>query len=84
VFTELRNKFRSGYILRDVLEAVDGLCLNSQAERHELCKLYETPNGVPLFAASHLVTLRHSATGFENFRTPTAPKKSFQDFISAP
>ena len=25
VFTELRNKFRSGYILRDVLEVLDGL-----------------------------------------------------------
>jgi type I restriction enzyme M protein len=36
VFTELRNKFRSGYILRDVLEAIDGLSFNTQAERHEL------------------------------------------------
>ena len=42
VFTELRNKFRSGYILRDVLEAVDGLSFNTQAERHELSQLYET------------------------------------------
>lgn len=42
VFTELRNKFRSGYILRDVLEVVDGLSFNTQAERHELSELYET------------------------------------------
>ncbi|RVD66569.1 MAG: SAM-dependent DNA methyltransferase [Mesorhizobium sp.] len=42
VFTELRSKFRSGYILRDVLEIVDGLSFNTQAERHELSQLYET------------------------------------------
>jgi type I restriction enzyme M protein len=42
IFTELRNKFRSGYILRDILEAVDGLSFNTQAERHELSQLYET------------------------------------------
>ncbi|NRB17999.1 MAG: N-6 DNA methylase [Rhodobacteraceae bacterium] len=42
VFTELRNKFRSGYILRDVLEITDGLAFNTQAQRHELSQLYET------------------------------------------
>ncbi|MGC9370354.1 MAG: N-6 DNA methylase [Paracoccaceae bacterium] len=42
VFTELRNKFRSGYIMRDVLEVVDGLSFNTQAQRHELSELYET------------------------------------------
>lgn len=42
VFTELRNKFRSGYILRDVLEVVDGLSFNTQDQRHELSQLYET------------------------------------------
>ena len=42
VFTELRSKFRSGYILRDVLEVVDGLSFNTQAQRHELSELYET------------------------------------------
>ena len=42
IFTELRNKFRSGYILRDVLEAIDGLSFNTQAQRHELSELYET------------------------------------------
>ncbi|TCM79255.1 N-6 DNA methylase [Rhodovulum steppense] len=42
VFTELRNKFRSGYILRDVLEIIDGLHFNTQADKHELSALYET------------------------------------------
>lgn len=42
VFTELRNKFRSGFILRDVLEVVDSLSFNTQAQRHELSELYET------------------------------------------
>lgn len=42
VFTELRNKFRSGYILRDVLEIADALSFNTQAQRHELSQLYET------------------------------------------
>lgn len=42
VFTELRSKFRSGYILRDVLEIVDGLQFKTQADKHELSALYET------------------------------------------
>ncbi|RBW55568.1 SAM-dependent DNA methyltransferase [Phaeobacter gallaeciensis] len=42
VFTELRNKFRSGYILRDVLEVIDALAFNTQDQRHELSQLYET------------------------------------------
>ena len=42
IFTELRNKFHSGYILRDVLEIVDGLSFNTQTERHELSELYES------------------------------------------
>lgn len=42
IFSELRNRFRSGYILRDVLEIIDGLSFNTQAERHELSQLYET------------------------------------------
>ncbi len=42
IFTELVNKFRSGYILRDVLEIVDGLHFNTQAEKHELSELYES------------------------------------------
>ena len=42
IFNELRNKFRSGYILRDVLEIVDGLSFNTQDQRHELSELYES------------------------------------------
>ncbi len=42
IFTELRNKFRSGYILRDVLEILDALNFNTQADRHELSQLYES------------------------------------------
>ncbi|MFO1238301.1 MAG: N-6 DNA methylase [Alphaproteobacteria bacterium] len=42
VFTELRSKFRSGYILRDVLEIADGLAFKTSADRHELSSLYET------------------------------------------
>ena len=42
VFTELNNKFRSGEIMRDVLEVVDGLAFNTEAQRHELSSLYET------------------------------------------
>ena len=42
VFTELRNKFRSGYILHDVLETVDELAFNTQDQRHELSQLYES------------------------------------------
>ncbi|MBL8563871.1 MAG: N-6 DNA methylase [Gemmobacter sp.] len=42
VFTELRSKFRSGYILRDVLEIVDGLQFKTQDDKHELSSLYET------------------------------------------
>ncbi len=42
IFTELRNKFRSGYILRDVLQILDAMSFNTQAQRHELSQLYET------------------------------------------
>jgi len=42
VFGELRNKFRSGYILRDIIETIDTLSFNTQDERHELSQLYET------------------------------------------
>jgi type I restriction enzyme M protein len=41
IFSEIKNKFRSGYSLRDALELVDGLRFRSQAERHELSQLYE-------------------------------------------
>jgi type I restriction enzyme M protein len=42
IFTEVINRFRSGYVLRDVLEIIDQLRFNSQAEKHELSDLYES------------------------------------------
>lgn len=41
IFSEIRNKFASGYSLRDALELIDGLSFGSQAEKHELSHLYE-------------------------------------------
>ena len=41
IFSELKNKFQSGYSLRDVLEQMDRLRFNSQKEKHELSHLYE-------------------------------------------
>lgn len=42
VFSDIANRFRSGYSLRDALEIVDGLSFGSQQARHELSDLYET------------------------------------------
>ena len=42
IFGEIRNKFASGYSLRDALELIDSLSFGSQAEKHELSHLYET------------------------------------------
>ena len=41
IFGEIKNKFQSGYSLRDALELVDGLRFRSQKEKHELSHLYE-------------------------------------------
>jgi type I restriction enzyme M protein len=41
IFGEIKNKFRSGYSLRDALELVDELRFQTQAEKHELSHLYE-------------------------------------------
>ena len=41
VFGEIKSKFQSGYNLREVLEIIDTLRFNSQAEKHELSHLYE-------------------------------------------
>ena len=41
IFGEIKSKFQSGYNLREVLEIVDTLKFNSQAEKHELSHLYE-------------------------------------------
>jgi len=42
IFGEIRNKFQSGYSLRDALELVDQLHFRSQKEKHELSYLYES------------------------------------------
>ena len=36
IFGEIKNKFQSGYSLRDALELMDGLRFRSQKEKHEL------------------------------------------------
>jgi type I restriction enzyme M protein len=41
IFSEIENKFRSGYSLRDALELIDQLSFRSQEQRHELSALYE-------------------------------------------
>ncbi|QIL02976.1 N-6 DNA methylase [Sphingomonas sinipercae] len=41
VFAELKNKFTSGYSLRDALDLVDQLRFGSVSEKHELSELYE-------------------------------------------
>ena len=41
IFGEIKNKFQSGYSLRDALEYIDGLRFRSQKEKHELSHLYE-------------------------------------------
>ncbi len=41
IFSEIRNRFQSGYSLRDALELIDTLSFRSQKEKHELSHLYE-------------------------------------------
>ena len=41
IFSEVKNRFQSGYSLRDALELVDALRFRSQTEKHELSHLYE-------------------------------------------
>ncbi len=42
IFSEIANRFRSGYSLRDALEIIDQLNFGSQEAKHELSDLYET------------------------------------------
>jgi type I restriction enzyme M protein len=42
VFGEIKNRFTSGYNMRDALELIDELRFRSQNEKHELSALYET------------------------------------------
>ena len=41
IFGEIKNKITSGYTLRDIIDHIDELRFNSQAEKHELSHLYE-------------------------------------------
>lgn len=41
IFGEIKNKIRSGYTLRDIIDHVDELRFGSQSEKHELSALYE-------------------------------------------
>lgn len=41
IVVEIKNRFQSGYNLRDVIDVIDGLRFRSQTEKHELSHLYE-------------------------------------------
>ncbi len=41
IFSELKNKIQSGYIMRDVIGYIDELRFRSHAEKHEMSHLYE-------------------------------------------
>lgn len=41
IFGEIKNKFQSGYSLRDALELMDQLHFRTQEQKHELSHLYE-------------------------------------------
>ncbi len=41
IFAEIKNRFTSGYSLRDALEYIDALRFRSQKEKHELSHIYE-------------------------------------------
>ena len=41
IFYEVKNKVKSGYNLRDILEAADELPFNTSDDKHELSALYE-------------------------------------------
>ncbi|MGB2196190.1 N-6 DNA methylase [Planktomarina sp.] len=42
IFTEFRNKFGNGYMLRDALDLIDSLNFGTQDQKSELSDLYET------------------------------------------
>lgn len=42
IFSELKNKIQSGYVLRDVIDQVDKLQFLASEDKHELSHLYET------------------------------------------
>jgi type I restriction enzyme M protein len=41
IYGEIKNRIHSGYNLRDIIDHIDELRFNSQAEKHELSHLYE-------------------------------------------
>src|ERR1039457_3497212 len=41
IFGEIKNKIRSGYNLREIIDHIDELRFRSQTEKHELSPLYE-------------------------------------------
>jgi type I restriction enzyme M protein len=41
IFDEVRNRLRSGYAMREVIDALDTLQFRSQDQKHELSELYE-------------------------------------------
>ncbi len=41
IFGEIKNKIRSGYTIRDIIDHIDELRFRSQTEKHELSALYE-------------------------------------------
>jgi type I restriction enzyme M protein len=41
IFSEITNKIRSGYNLREIIDHIDELRFRSQVEKHELSHLYE-------------------------------------------
>lgn len=42
IFSELKNKVKSGYNLREILEYADGLPFRASKDKHELSHLYES------------------------------------------
>ena len=42
IFSEIKNKFQSGYTLRDAVDLVDELTFGTREEKHELSELYES------------------------------------------
>lgn len=42
IFSELKNKIKSGYNLRDIIDYADKLSFSSDTQKHELSNLYET------------------------------------------
>ncbi len=42
IFAEIRNGFKSGYCVREIIDEIDKLQFRSQTDKHELSHLYET------------------------------------------